>query len=389
MSTVEPTSGKVTAHVGAPVWQRDTGRPKKAESRAADFSIAVRIGMICSVSALATTVTVMLLVYAIYGQHSEFPVEPSSEAQLYVAILVAGLIAIVVSLLIGILYSIRLTRPLNRMYRVGQEFRSGDSSVRTKIDGTDEISRLGAEIDAIIEAYENGKRMEYQLTNDVAHELRTPLMAMQATIEAMMDGVLPSDSTRLSVLNTEVIRLGHLVDAQLKLARLEDGKTELKIEVVDISRLVHELLQSHEILVEYAELTMVARIQPDVFARADAGYLRQAIANLLSNAIRYTDSGGRITVEVRSQKDLAQIFVTDTGEGIAAEDMPHLFSRFWRAATSRDRESGGLGVGLAMVKHIVKRHHGFVDVQSELGVGSTFTISIPLYKQPRLGKRRF
>jgi signal transduction histidine kinase len=388
LSTVEPSGGKVTAHVGAPVWQHDSGRSKKAESRAADFSVAVRIGMICSVSALATTVIVILLVYAIYGQHSEFPIEPSSEGQLYVAILVSGFLAIIVSLLIGILYSIRLTRPLNRMYRVGQEFRSGDSSVRTKIDGTDEISRLGAEIDAIIEAYENGKRMEYQLTNDVAHELRTPLMAMQATIEAMMDGVLPSDATRLSVLNTEVIRLGHLVDAQLKLARLEDGKTELKIEVVSISQLVHELLQSHEILVEYAELTMDSRIQPDVFARADSGYLRQAIANLLSNAIRYTDSGGHIIVEVRSQHGLAQIFVTDTGEGIAGEDMPHLFSRFWRAATSRDRESGGLGVGLAMVKHIVKRHHGFVDVQSELGVGSTFTISIPLYKQPRMGRRR-
>jgi signal transduction histidine kinase len=114
--------------------------------------------------------------------------------------------------------------------------------------------------------------------------------------------------------------------------------------------------------------------------RGDADLLRQAIANLLSNAVRYTPAGGHINIEVRSRRGLVQIFVSDTGEGIAAEDVPHVFSRFWRAATSRNRESGGLGIGLALVREIIVRHQGTVNVESERGVGSTFTLSLPMLR---------
>jgi signal transduction histidine kinase len=232
----------------------------------------------------------------------------------------------------------------------------------------------------MIDAVEKNKNLEHQLTTDVAHELRTPLMAMQATIEAMMDGVLPMDTVRLTTLNSEVIRLGHLVDMQLKLSRLETGRTTLKIEALDLSQLVEDLIISHEMFVEDAELTISHEIEPDVMVRGDANLLRQAVSNLLSNAVRYTPSGGHISIQVRSQRGLAQIFVSDTGEGIAAEDISSVFSRFWRATTSRSRESGGLGIGLTLVREIITRHQGTVHVESERGIGSTFTLNLPLLR---------
>jgi signal transduction histidine kinase len=188
------------------------------------------------------------------------------------------------------------------------------------------------------------------------------------------------DTVRLTTLNSEVIRLGHLVDMQLKLSRLETGRTTLKIEALDLSQLVEDLIISHEMFVEDAELTISHEIEPDVMVRGDANLLRQAVSNLLSNAVRYTPSGGHINIQVRSQRGLAQIFVSDTGEGIAAEDIPYVFSRFWRATTSRSRESGGLGIGLALVREIITRHQGTVHVESERGIGSTFTLNLPLLR---------
>jgi signal transduction histidine kinase len=297
----------------------------------------------------------------------------------YIALLTASLIAIIFAGLFGVYFARAFTRPLSRITAVSNEVRSGNLAARTHMEGRDELSRLGRALDEMIDAIEANKRLERQLTTDVAHELRTPLMAMQATIEAMIDGVLPVDAARLATLNSEVIRLGRLVDVQLQLSRLESGRTALQIGSIDLSMLVEDLIVAHEMFVEDAGLLISHDIEPGVMVRGDADLLRQAISNLLSNAVRYTPPGGRINIQVRSQRNLAQVFVSDTGVGIATEDIPHVFSRFWRAETSRDRESGGLGVGLALVKEIASRHRGIISVESEQGIGTTFTLSLPLY----------
>jgi signal transduction histidine kinase len=308
-------------------------------------------------------------------------VEAGIRINIYVTILIAGLIAVTLAALFGVFFSRSFIRPLTHITTISNRVRAGDLSARTSMEGSDELSRLGRAFDDMIDAVEQNKKLEHQLTTDVAHELRTPLMAMQVTIEAMADGVLPVDSARLATLNAEVIRLGRLVDVQLELSRLESGRTALRIEVLDLSRLVEDLVILHEVFVEEAGLAMDYEIAPGIMVRGDADLLRQAISNLFSNAVRYTASGGKINVQVCSQRSLAQVFVSDTGIGIAAEDMQHIFSRFWRAATSRDRESGGLGVGLSMVKEIATKHRGIISVESELGIGSTFTLSLPLFEQ--------
>jgi signal transduction histidine kinase len=299
----------------------------------------------------------------------------------YVAVLIAGLIAMTFAALYGVYFSRSFIKPLMHIMAISNRVRAGDLSARTNMESDDELSRLGRAVDEMIAAVDKNKKLEHQLTTDVAHELRTPLMAMQATIEAMMDGVLPMDSARLATLNAEVVRLGRLVDVQLELSRLESGKTTLKMEPLDLSQLVEDLVVSHEMFIEEAGLAITHKIAPGVRVRGDADLLRQAISNLLSNAVRYTSAGGRISVRVSAQGSLAQIFVSDTGAGIAAEDIPHVFERFWRATTSRDRESGGLGVGLAMVKEIAAKHWGIVGAESELGIGSTFILSLPLLKR--------
>jgi signal transduction histidine kinase len=308
------------------------------------------------------------------------PSDQEFKANTYIALLIAGLIAVTLAALIGIYLSRSLTRPLAHISAVSREVSSGDLSARTAMKGNDEFSRLGRAVDQMIASIEKNKNLERQLTADVAHELRTPLAAMQATIEAMVDGVLPTDATRLATLNSEVIRLNHLIDALFELSRLESGKTKFKMGVVDVSALVEELRLSHEMLVADAQLSMDCELDSGALARGDADLLRQAMTNLLSNAVRYTPAGGHISLKVHVQKGLVQVFVSDTGEGIAADDIPHVFSRFWRATTSRDRESGGLGIGLALVKEIVAKHKGSINVESELGVGSTFTLTLPLLK---------
>ena len=299
----------------------------------------------------------------------------------YGAVVFAAVVAVLISCFIGYFVSRSLANPIRRITRTANEIKHGNLSARTNLIGTDEIAQLGMTIDDMAQSIENDRELELRLTNDVAHELRTPLMAMQATIEAMVDGILPPDEQRLLMLNGEVMRLGKLVDALLKLSRLENRSTPVRAEELDLGELIGELVLSHQMLIEESGLAFEYSYEPDVFVMADPDLIKQATANIVSNAVRYTPAGGKISVSVRRGNRTAQIAVADTGIGLSDDDLQHIFSRFWRADAGRDRASGGLGVGLAIVKEIVDRHDGWVNVESELGVGSTFTINIPLVRE--------
>ncbi|MBS7407136.1 MAG: hypothetical protein KIG15_05765, partial [Coriobacteriales bacterium] len=227
-------------------------------------------------------------------------------------------------------------------------------------------------------AMERDRELERQLIGDVAHELRTPLMAVQATVEAIQDGVFPADEIRLSTINAETRRLSRLVDALLHLNRLENGTIVAKIAPMNLSDALADLALNHQALIESAELSLDAKIDPEVRIRGDRDLISQATANLLSNAVRYTPEGGSVTLVVTRNHGDACISVRDTGIGISEKDQRKVFNRFWRADAARERTSGGLGIGLAMVKEVADQHHGRVTLESEPGVGSTFTIRVPL-----------
>ncbi len=298
----------------------------------------------------------------------------------YGAVVTAGAVAVVIACFMGVLVSRKLAKPIKSITSTAAQIRSGDLTARTGIVGEDEIGQLGETFDDMATTLERDLKLEHRLTSDVAHELRTPLMAMLATVEAMQDGVLPADDEHLETVAGEVRRLSRLVSAMLTLSRIENGTTPFKPERTDIVGLVRSVVESQEQLFNDRNLRLrydVQVMRGELYCECDRDMMRQAIINLMSNALRYTPENGWVVVTVAQEGRDVVIGVEDTGIGIAKEDLARVFSRFWRSDASRERESGGLGVGLSVTKEIIDRHHGFIGVESELGKGTKFTLHIP------------
>lgn len=296
----------------------------------------------------------------------------------FIALTIAALASILIASVAGMLYANRLVRPIETITRTAMALRRGDREARTLLDGEDEIAVLGRTFDEMADAIEADRQLERRLTADVAHELRTPLQAIQATVEAMQDGVLPADEERLAIVRGETVRLARLADGILELTRLERGSLPFRQERIDPADAVRAAVDAHEALLEARELTWSVDIAEGMHITGDPDRLQQAVGNLLSNAARYTPSQGHITVALRPDIDRAIIDVSDTGIGIAEENLPHVFSRFWRADDARARSTGGLGIGLAVTREIVERHGGTIGVERLPQGGTRFSIRLPL-----------
>ena len=296
------------------------------------------------------------------------------------AMALAAVVAIFISLVIGYFVSRMLTNPIRRITSTAKQIRDGDLSARTGLRGDDEIDQLGETFDEMATSLEKDMKHEKRLTSDVAHELRTPLMAMLATVEAMQDGVYPTDNEHLETVASETRRLARLVQQMLDLSRMENRTAPMNVEPVDMVPFIRTIVDSQERLFAGRDLRL--RFADETQGRSatieiDPDMITQAVINIMSNAMRYTPEGGWVVVSVLGDRKHVMISVSDTGIGIAKEDLSRIFGRFWRADASRAREAGGLGVGLAVTKQIVERHRGFISVESELEKGTTFTIHLP------------
>ncbi len=309
--------------------------------------------------------------------------EPGDE-ELFFAVFTAGAIALLLSVILGIYFAVGIARPVQRISDTASAIKEGNLSARTGLSGDDQLGQLGQRFDEMADAIERDRDLERQLIGDVAHELRTPLMAIQATVEAIQDGVFEADEEHLNTISFETRRLGRLVEALLHLNRLENGTTEVKRDLVNLSSVVSGLSTTHEALLETSGIMFFTDIAPNVMIIGDQDLISQAVANLLSNAVRYTPENGMVTVELTRENGYAKISVRDTGVGISDEDMKKVFSRFWRADVARQSVDGGLGIGLALVKEVVDQHFGDVSVSSTLGEGSTFVMRIPLAPEDRV-----
>lgn len=290
----------------------------------------------------------------------------------------AAVVSVLLASLAGLVFALTLVRPLDRITATAEALRGGDRNARTGIGGDDAIGMLGRTFDEMADAIEADREMERRLTADVAHELRTPLQAIQATVEAMQDGVYPADPEHLQIVRDETVRLSRLADGILELTRLERGSVPMHLAPLDFADPVRAAIDAHRILLEAAGLTVSENLVTGIRVNGDADRLTQAVGNLLSNAARYTPDGGTVTVTVRRDVDRAVLEVADTGIGIAQEDLERVFSRFWRADDARDRATGGLGIGLSVVREIVERHGGSVGAMRREGGGSVFAIRLPL-----------
>jgi signal transduction histidine kinase len=301
---------------------------------------------------------------------------------------VAAVLALLLASFAGVLYSRRFTKPIDLVTRTAAALRSGERGARTGMKGEDPVGVLGRTLDEMADSIEAEREFERRLTADVAHELRTPLMAIQAQVEAMQDGVLPTDEHQLGIVRDETMRLSRLADSILELSRLERRSVTFHMESMDLAVPLAQAVDTHRALMESLELTLVDDIATGVKVNGDSDRLAQAFSNLLGNAARYTPEGGDVTVRLTRERGQAVVTVADTGIGIAAEEQDRVFTRFWRSDAARERARSGFGIGLAVVREIVDYHGGSVSFESEVGRGTTFTIKLPLdgaKKKPSAG----
>jgi two-component system phosphate regulon sensor histidine kinase PhoR len=229
------------------------------------------------------------------------------------------------------------------------------------------------------------ERVRSEFVANVSHELRTPITSIKGFLETLLDGAMNDpDNCRhfLSILSDEADRLANLVNDLLDLSRLEEDHAPLQTEVVELYAESQRSLELVTPIARDKDLSVSMQVAPELFVVANQGMLRQALINLLDNAIKYTPSGGRVWIEGKPSPDgrRALISVCDTGPGIPSQHLERLFERFYRVDKARSRAVGGTGLGLSIVRHIVERHGGKVWAESTLGRGSKFTISLPRYE---------
>jgi len=222
--------------------------------------------------------------------------------------------------------------------------------------------------------------MRREMVGNISHEFRTPLAGLKAMVETLQDGAVDDREVTedfLSRIEVEVDRMTQLVAELTELSRIETGKAELKLEPVELNGLIEEAVAQLKPQAERQKLSLETALANDLPAvPADKDRLRQVMVNLIHNAIKFNRPGGSIKIRTESSDDSVIVEVSDTGTGIAGEDLPHIFERFYKADKSRAGQ--GSGIGLAIAKHVVESHGGEIRVRSEEGKGATFSFSLPL-----------
>jgi len=225
------------------------------------------------------------------------------------------------------------------------------------------------------------ERVRRDFVANVSHEFKTPLTAIQGFAETLLGGALrdKQNSLRfLKIIRDHAVRMGRLTEDLLKLSLIEAGKLELNLQPVTVAELVEPCVEIVRPKAEQKELTLVTECPPEVpRVLGDGNRLREVIQNLLDNAVQYTPAGGCIRVHAASDNGAVVVAVSDTGIGIPQSDRERIFERFYRVDNARSREVGGTGLGLAIAKHLVEAHNGQMEVVSEIGHGSTFSIRLP------------
>jgi len=303
------------------------------------------------------------------------------------AIWFAAVIGLGVATVAGTVTARRITAPLQALATGARRIGRGDLSHEVPVTGHDEIAEMARTFNAMaadLRRVEDGRR---ELLADIAHELGTPLAVLQANLEGMLDGVVEVTPARLASLHNQTKVLTRLVRDLRDLALLREGVLRLDRQRVDLTQLAREVVETSQAAADEKGLTLALSGSAPVVVVADRERIAQVLHNLLSNALRHTDRGGVVRVTVTAAGAEGQVEVADSGAGIPADDLAHVFDRFHRVDRSRSRSTGGAGLGLAIVKQLVEAHGGRVWVRSRESEGSTFGAALPVAAREPIGSR--
>lgn len=292
------------------------------------------------------------------------------------ALLITAGISLLFAAAVGAFLAMRIARPVVKTADIAGKIAAGDYSIRYEgPTGSRELQGLVRSVNALASALDSQEALRRRLTGDVAHELRTPLAAIGAHLEAMIDGVWEPTPERLVGCQEEVARLTGLVADLEALADAENGDMRLEMEPVDLIGLARDAGKKFEL--EFARKKQSFMVEGGAEAMGDQARLHQVLTNLISNASKYTPEGGHIRVSARREGAFAVLEVEDDGIGIPLDALPLVFERFYRVDASRNRKTGGAGIGLSIVKSIVRAHGGAVEAHNGEGKGSRFTVKLP------------
>ena len=294
--------------------------------------------------------------------------------------LVAGAASVVAALLLAFFLAETLSRPLRLIRLAAQRIGQGALETRVEPVGDPEVRSVAQALNRLAETLEHEEEIRKQTVADLAHELRTPVNGLLARIEAAQDGVL-TGSGNLDAMHEEAVRLTRLLDDLARLADAERPGLLLEKHALDLGEVARAVGASFAPRFADAEIELTVDAE-SVWVEGDGDRLEQVVSNLLSNGLRYTQAGGSVILRVERVGNEAILEVADTGVGIAPDDLRHVFTRFWRGDPSRSPATGGTGIGLAIVRELVRAHDGRIDVDSSVGEGSRFRVVLPALEPP-------
>ncbi|MDH4269642.1 MAG: ATP-binding protein [Dehalococcoidia bacterium] len=319
--------------------------------------------------------------YIIYDPTAKEYVAPflRLSASINRSLLLGGSLAIGIALLLTFLLSRRMMSPIGVLAGAARRLGRGDLSQRVRLQGEGEVASLAQAFNSMAGDLEYAEQLRRNMVADVAHELRTPLSNIQGYLEAIRDGMVEPDDAAIRSLNEETALLSRLVNELQELSLAEAGELKLVYQAEDITNLVKQAMAPWRPQLTAGEISLSLEVPDDLpLVNIDWQRVNEVLHNILENAVAHTRKGGTIKITASHKGKWVEVSVSDTGEGIPAEDLPHIFERFYRVDKSRARATGGSGLGLTIAKRLIEAHGGTIVVQSKLGKGSRFSFTLPI-----------
>ncbi|NDJ84895.1 MAG: HAMP domain-containing histidine kinase [Chloroflexi bacterium] len=295
---------------------------------------------------------------------------------------IISIVTAITSLVAGVGFAWWVSRPLRQLVAATRAVREGNLGKQVAVSGARELQQVAAAFNLMSQSLAESEASKRRMTSDIAHELRTPLSVMRGQLEGMMDGILPTNTNQVGIVYNQTLHLSRLVFDLWTLTRAQTSSLSLEKSSTDLVAVVKEVVDAFLVVAEDNGSHLLFEAEAaNLYAEVDAGRIRQVLANLVSNALRHTPSGKTVAITLQRNLQDAIIRVEDGGEGLPPEALPHIFDRFFRTDSARQRDTGGAGLGLSIAHELVKLHGGDITVESTVGQGTCFKIFLPLQQK--------